>query len=168
MKKLLSLVLVVLMLVGCAVNFKKEETEKAPKEFVELKKLSRLDEAQLDQFMADKKTGVVYFGWIDNCGDSLLFQENYFEQFLKDHPDLIDGHIFLFNLDEIAPEALQDKTKRKPFTDKYTVAFSPTLIFVKDGEIVDKVEWTLKTANPFTAIPKEDLDTFFANTGLLK
>lgn len=167
MRKLMGVFCLMCVLCSCSAA-KLDDKQPDVIEFVELQKLPTLNYDSMDQLLMDKKTAVVYFGWIVNCGDSINFQTNYFEAFLKENADQLKDKLFVFNLDEVAPEALKNKELRAPLTEKYNVMYSPTLIFVKDGVIVDKVEWTLKTSNPHTAIPKESLDVFFENTGLVK
>ena len=54
------------------------------KETPHVRALKQLTLAQYDEFLLEEKSSIVYFGWIDRCGDSLNFQENYLEQLLID------------------------------------------------------------------------------------
>lgn len=165
MKKL-GLILLLLVLVACQ---QKEEPviEREVKETPMVHSLQTLSLEEVDEFLANKESGILYFGWITNCGDSLNFQENYLEQLLVDNPNLKDN-LYIVNLDEELPDALLEKEKRQPLTEKYDVSYSPTLLWVVDGVTSEKIEWQLKTSDPETAIARVELDEFFNKTGYLK
>lgn len=167
MKKWFVVFLISLLLIGCKSTQKEQEEKEVRKETPMFESLNKLSFEEVDQFLADKKSGILYFGWIENCGDSVNFQENYLEDLLTQQPDLKEK-IFVVNLDQEAPDALVDKELRKPMTEKYDVAYSPTLLSVVEGKTVEKIEWELKTSDPETAIAREELDKFFNNTGYLK
>lgn len=154
MKKLILLVGVLIIMTGC------QQATDSPKATPNVDGLKRLSLTEVDTFLENKESGILYFGWVTNCGDSVNFQENYLEDYLKSNPDMKDS-IYVVDLDDELPDALIDKKLRAPLTEKYDVSFSPTLLRVEDGKTIDKVEWTLKTADPETAIARFDLDNFF-------
>lgn len=170
MKRVVGILLLALILGGC--NNQPEKQEESEQE-VERKETPKVDAVktmsleEYDEFLAAKKSGIVYFGWITRCGDSLNFQENYLEQLLIDHPQL-DDDFYIVNLDVEAPDALIERELREPLTEKYDVTFSPTLLNVKEGVTIDKIEWTLKESDPETAISRTVLDKFFEDSGYLK
>ena len=166
MKKIISAFFILIILVSCQ---NQQPVENKPEQEVVVATplvdaLKRLSLEEVDQFLSEKESGILYFGWVTNCGDSRNFQENYLEQYLKDNPAMKDK-IFVVDLDIELPDALIEKDKRQPLTDKYDVAYSPTLLDVKEGVTVNKVEWQLKTSDPETAIPREVLDSFFSDSG---
>lgn len=164
MKKV-GLLLALLLLASCSTSNAEPEEEVKPTP--EIDSLKRLTLDEVDEFLANKESGILYFGWITNCGDSRNFQENYLEQLLIDQPQLKDS-LYVVDLDQELPDALIEKELRAPLTEKYDVSYSPTLLHVENGETVSKVEWNLKTSNPTTAIPPQELDSFFSSTGYLK
>lgn len=167
MKKILFLVGLVL-LVGCSNETAQPEPEQEPErvaiETPNIDAIPRLTLSEVDEFLEQEQSGILYFGWITNCGDSLNFQENYLEGYLQEHPELKDN-FYIVDLDDQAPDALMDKSLREPLTQAYDVSYSPTLLTIQEGETVDKIEWTLKNSDPKTAIPSEDLDIFFDQSG---
>ena len=158
MKKLilLSLVLVTLF-AGC----QKKEDEASL--FAELEEITF---EQLDQKLENKETMIVYFGWVDQCEDSQNIQNNYFQEALKNHPEWKE-QILVVNLDNELPEGLKDHDARAPMAESYNVSYSPTIIYYENGEIISKIEWTPLTSDPTTAIPKDLIDQFFTEIGLL-
>lgn len=156
MKKIGLGLLMIVLLTACQTQKPKE------KELVHFKELEVLTLDQVDEFLANKESGILYFGWVTNCGDSNNFQDNYLEDKLANNPEL-KNQIKVVDLDQEVPEALMNKDLRQPLIDKYTVGYSPTLLAIENGEIVVKVEWQLKTSDPVTAIPEETLDKFFDN-----
>lgn len=167
MKKIVLSLVILIVLASCNTQPQEEVVEQEIVETPNVDKLTVLSLEEYEQFLSDKRSGIVYFGWVTNCGDSRNFQENYLEQLLSDNPEL-SKDFYIVDLDKEAPEALIDKTLREPLKEKYNVEFSPTLLTIKDGEQVDKIEWTLKHSDPETAIARDDLDTFFSNSGYVK
>jgi hypothetical protein len=157
MKKIFLLFAFLLLFTSCTKPVKPVEE----KLFPELKVVSF---EELDGLLEEGYTGVVYFGWVDNCGDSQNIQNNYFETKLKENPEWMDK-IYVVNLDLEIPDALVDKEQRAPMTEKYGVQYSPTLIYYVDGEIVSYIEWTPVTSDPETAIPLDIIEEFFTNIG---
>lgn len=166
MKKLLGLLVVALALVGCTTNEEPEEVEEVVVETPHVDAVPQMNLEEYEAYLADGNSGIVYFGWITRCGDSTNFQENYLEQLLIDHPEL-DGNFYIVDLDNEAPDALIDKELREPLKEKYNVEFSPTLLLIEDGQIADKIEWTLKESDAETAIARDILDGFFNDSGYL-
>lgn len=158
MKKLLMSGLFILLLVGCASTPASSDT------FNELVRLSFND---YDNFLEAKNSGIVYFGWLDRCPDSELFEENYLYSLVSKESGLQEN-MYLVNLDEELPDALADKDLRAPMEEKYGVKYGPTLLLIIDGEVVEQVEWTPLTADDKTAIPKDTLDNFFEMSGYLE
>lgn len=154
LKKILIVSAILLLVVACGSN--KEVTKELPN----FNKLRKMTFEEYDKFLSDKKTAIVYFGWINNCGDSHNFQENYLEPLLTKQPELLEK-IVIVDMDASAPEALKNKELRKPILEKYKVQYSPTLLRVKDGQIIEKLEWTVKTNDPKTAIDEQLLNKFF-------
>ena len=157
MKKIFLLLVILLLFTSCT----KPEQPVEEKLFPELKVISF---EELDVLLEEGYTGVVYFGWVDNCGDSHNIQDNYFEAKLKENSEWMDK-IYVVNLDLEIPDALVDKEQRVPMTEKYGVQFSPTLIYYVNGENLSFIEWTPISSDPDTAIPLEIIEEFFANIG---
>lgn len=152
--------LILILAVACSKTTDNTTSSDQKKELVNFKKLTKLTFEEYDKYLSDKKSGLVYFGWIDHCGDSNNFQENYLESLLAKKPELFDK-LVVVNMDASAPEALKNKELRKPIFEKYNVQYSPTLLRIKDGQIVEKLEWTLKNNDPKTAIDEQLLNKFF-------
>lgn len=121
--------------------------------------------AQLDEKISNQESMLVYFGWTQNCGDSKNFQDNYLLKYVKDEEKLKD--IYIVDLDIENPEGLDDKEKRSEMNEKYSVMYSPTLIYYKDGENVDLLSWTPATTDKDTGILQSTLDNFFMKYGYL-
>lgn len=155
-----------MLLVGCQ-SEPPQESEQTVVETPNIDSVLRLTLQEVDEFLAQKQSGILYFGWITNCGDSRNFQENYLEGFLEEHSELKDN-FYIVDLDDQAPDALMDKELREPLTKTYDVSYSPTLLTIQEGETVDKIEWTLKNSDPQTAIPAEDLDAYFQESGFIQ
>ncbi len=167
MKKLLVL-LAVLLLVGCTT---KPAVETVPKEtgdsvVFDKTQYPNLTFEDYEKALAEKKDGIYYFSWVEGCGDSRNFQKNYLVELLSKNPELVK-HFYVIDLDIENPEGLRDHEKRKDMKAKYQVAYSPTLHWIKDGEIAETISWTPMTSDPVTAIPVADLEAFFAKTGYL-
>jgi len=154
MKKILMILFILLTLVACN---KQEEEKRFPL-------LNVISFEELDVLIEEGYTGVIYFGWVDHCGDSHNIQDNYFEGKLKENPEWMDK-IYVVNLDLEIPEALSNKDLRLPMTEKYNVQYSPTLIYYVNGEIDLLVEWTPLTGDSKTAIAVEVLEAFFVDAG---
>ena len=157
MKKFLLLFAFLVLFASCTKPVEPEEEKLFPK-------IETISFEELDTLLEEEYTGVVYFGWVDNCGDSQNIQDNYFEGKLKENPEWINK-IYVVNLDLEIPDALVDKALREPMTEKYGVQYSPTLIYYVDGEIVFLIEWTPVTSDPETAIPLDIIEEFFTNAG---
>lgn len=155
LKKILLVSAILLLIVACGSN-----KEGSSKELPNFNKLTKMNFEEYDKFLNDKKSAIVYFGWIKNCGDSHNFQDNYLEPLLSKKPELLE-QIVIVDMDVSAPDALKNKELRKPILEKYKVQYSPTLLRVKDGQIVEKLEWTVKTNDPKTAIDEKLLNKFF-------
>lgn len=155
MKKIFTLVLI-LLLAACSSQVSTEPFDN----------LGRLSFDEYQTFLDGKESGIIYFGWLEMCPDSALFQDNFFYEFLVDHEEIRE-HIYVVNLDEELPEGLGDKDLRAPMTEQFGVKYGPTVLRVVDGEVVDQIEWTPITANDKTAIPQDTIDLFFENSGYL-
>ncbi|MEF9962241.1 MAG: hypothetical protein RR863_06120 [Erysipelotrichaceae bacterium] len=128
--------------------------------------LKQLNFKELDQKIVDKETMVVYFGWIDNCGDSKNFQDNYLKKKIKHEKDF--EKLLVVNLDKEAPKALTNRKLREPIKEKYNVMFSPTLVYYEKGEIKKLLEWTPATTDKDTGILASTLDSFFKEAGYIE
>lgn len=147
MKKYLYIILSCMLLMsGCA---KKMSIEEFP----------HLTFAQLDEKIANDETMIVYFGWTQNCGDSLNFQDNYLVKYASDDNKLKE--VYIVDLDVENPEGLDDKEKRADMNDKYDVMYSPTLISYEKGMPVELISWTPATTDKDTGIMQSSLDNFF-------
>lgn len=166
-KKGFVLLMIALILLGCSSQQNENPEVRVPKDLEEFDALQHLSFSEVDTFLSEKRSGVLYFGWIVRCGDSLNFQENYLEEKLINNPDLKEN-IFVVNLETENPEGLMDKDLRKPMQEKYGVGYSPTILLVEDGIVTMKSEWQVKTSDPITAIPKTELDSFFMEAGYNK
>lgn len=154
MKKILVILAILFVAFGC-----QKTTD--DKELVNFNKLEKINFEKLDEYLAEGYTGIMYYGWIVNCGDSLNFQNNYLEERLETDSTLKDN-LIVVNLELDIPDALVNKDLRAPMTEKYDVRYSPTIVYYKDGVVVEKLEWTALTSDPKTAIAKDVLDEFFA------
>lgn len=146
---------------GCSGNTNND------KDVTKIEDFNIISFAKLDELIAKKETMVIYFGWVENCGDSHAFQDNY----LLPHADENDAYkkIYVVDLDQEIPDALSvDRTLREPMTEKYGVEFSPTLIYYVNGEIDTLLEWTPATSDKKTGILASELDVFFQHSNLLK
>lgn len=155
MKKIL-VVLLVLLLAACSTPATRETFDG----------LERLSFEEYQAFLDEEKSGVIYFGWTDRCPDSKMIQENYLYE-LVSKEEGVRSNMYVVDLDVVAPDSLTDKDLRQPMMDQFGVQYGPTLLNVVDGQLVDKIEWTPLTADDETAIPKDTIDTFFAESGYL-
>ena len=153
MKKILGISAFLLVLCGC--NDK-----------VAFSELKRLHFDELDQKLEQREDMVVYFGWTQNCEDSIHFQENYLADHLSEDSAFLE--LYVVDLDEELPDALTDKEKREPMFERYGVKYSPTLVQYEKGEIVKLLEWTPETTDKETGILASRLDRFFTEVGYLK
>lgn len=122
--------------------------------------------AQLDEKLENNETMLVYFGWTQNCGDSINFQDHYLLKYVNDEPKLKD--IYIVDLDIENPEGLDDKDKRADMNEKYGVLYSPTLIYYNEGKVMELLSWTPATTDKDTGIMQSSLDTFFMKYGYLQ
>ena len=159
MKRTIGIILILLILVGCVQTPKTNQIS-----FDDLKRISFSD---LDGMIEEKNSGMIYFGWVEGCGDAVHIQNNFFNQMLKTNPQWKDL-IYVVDLDVELPNGLSDKEARQPMIDAYSVMYSPTLIMLDKGEIIDKIEWTPLTSDKETAIPKEAIEAFFTKHGFIK
>ena len=127
--------------------------------------LQTLTFEELDQKIEKQESFAVYFGWVENCGDSIHFQDNYLESHLA--KDSAFQNLYVVNLDEELPDALVDKSKREVMFSKYGVQYSPTLVYYEKGGIKEFLEWTPETTDKETGILKQKLDRFFETIGYL-
>ncbi len=131
-----------------------------------------LDEAY--QKIEDGEDIVVYFGWVEMCGDALNFQVNSFDDYLANEE--IFNKIVVVNLDKEAPDALKDHELRKPIAKRFQIdqwtkdesvnpmeLKSPQLVHYQNGKIVDLVSWTPLNTDAEFGIIKEQSDKFFNN-----
>lgn len=159
MKRMIVLILMLLILVGCV---------QAPgTNQISFDDLERISFSDLDQMIEQKKSGLVYFGWVEGCGDAVNIQNNFFNPMFKSNPQWKD-QIYVVDLDVELPEGLTDKDARQPMIDAYQVMYSPTLIMLSQGEIIDKIEWTPLTSDKDTAIPRSVIEAFLTKHGFLK
>lgn len=164
LKKILILFMTILVLIGCSTQKEEKPEVRVPKALEKFDSLQHLTFEEVDELLTDKKSGILYFGWIVRCGDSLNFQENYLEEKLNNNPEL-KNNIFVVNLETENPDGLMNKDLRLPMQEKYGVGYSPTILLVKEGVVTLKSEWQVKTSDPITAIPKTELDAFFTEAG---
>lgn len=166
-KKIVLVLMTSLILVGCNTPTEKEPEVRVPKALAEFDKLQHLTFEEVDKFYKEKKSGILYFGWIVRCGDSMNFQENYLENKLVNNQEL-KNNIYVVNLEVENPDGLMNKELRKTMDEKYGVGYSPTILLIKDGVVTMKSEWQVKTSDPITAMPKTELDAFFTAAGYTK
>lgn len=157
MKKLILAALLVVGMSGCTKN--EEQTNF-------MATLPHLTFEELDEKIASTDEFVVYFGWVEGCGDATNFQDNYVAVMAEDYPTF--NEMYVVDLDVELPEGLLDKTKRQPMEEAYGARYSPTVIHYVDGEVVHFLEWTPATTDATYGIFKSDLDTFFTEIGYIK
>lgn len=169
MKKMMFIVLA-LVLIGCTTKPNPETTpnESSSETVVfDKSKYPNLTFKDYEKALEEKQDGIYYFSWVKGCGDSRNLQANYLVDLLANQPEL-EKNLYVIDLDIENPEGLRDHEQRTEMKEKYQVAYSPTLHWVKDGKVVETISWTPITSDPVTAIPKADLDAFFAKTGYVK
>lgn len=157
MKKIILAVLLVVGISGCT---KSEESTNY------IASLSHLTFEELDEKIALHEEFVVYFGWVEGCGDATNFQDNYVAEQAKEYPAFND--IYVVDLDIELPEGLLDKTKRQPMEEAYGARYSPTVIHYVGGEVEHFIEWTPATTDATYGMFKADLDAFFTEIGYIK
>lgn len=135
------------------------------KEEAKIEDFPHLTFEQLDEKLNNNESMLVYFGWTQNCGDSLNFQNNYLLKYAGDENKLKE--VYIVDLDQENPEGLDDKEKRTEMNEKYGVLYSPTLIYYKEGKNVDLLSWTPATTDKDTGIMQSSLDNFFIKYGYL-
>lgn len=158
MKKIIAGLLLVIgiSVSGCS---KKEDALEFVSQF------DQLSFAQLNEKIDAKDDFVAFFGWVEGCGDTVNFEENYWKPMLKDYPKFAD--MYVVNLDVELPDGLLNKEMRQPMIDAYGVRYAPTFIQYVDGEVVNMLEWTPETTDSTYGIFKTDLDTFFKEIGYI-
>ncbi|MGL5540544.1 MAG: hypothetical protein ACRDBX_02790 [Erysipelotrichaceae bacterium] len=161
MKKLLLGCALLLVLVGCS----KAPTDEPNEPTAAFDELTRISFAELESKIANKESMVVYFGWVENCGDAVNFQNNYLIPALEENERF--KALYVVDLDVENPEGLNDKTKRESMKAQFGVHYSPTFIQYEEGEVEEFLEWTPLTTDATYALPKADLDQFFHEVGYL-
>lgn len=63
MKRMIVLILMLLILVGCVQTPGTNQ--------ISFDDLERISFSDLDQMIEQKKSGLVYFGWVEGCGDAV-------------------------------------------------------------------------------------------------
>lgn len=157
MKKIV-LIIMLLLISSCGSKAVSSET---------FDSLERLSFDELQTFIDEDQSGLIYFGWVVNCPDSTLMQKNYLYELVADEEG-VRNNMWVVDLDVEIPEALLDKDLRQPMTDQFGVKYGPTVLLIEDGEIVDMIEWTPLNADDKTAIPLETIEPFFENSGYLE
>lgn len=159
MKRMTLMILMLLILAGCVQTPTTNE--------ISFDDLERISFSDLDQMIEQKKSGLVYFGWVEGCGDAVNIQNNFFNPMFKSNPQWKD-QMYVVDLDVELPEGLTDKDARQPMIDAYQVMYSPTLIMLENGMIIDKIEWTPLTSDKETAIPRSVIEAFLTKHGFMK
>lgn len=157
MKKIL-LIMLLLLVSGCGSSAVSSET---------FDSLERLSFNELQTFIDEGQSGLIYFGWTEKCTDSTLMQKNYLYELVANEEG-IRNNMWVVDLDVESPDSLMDKDLREPMTEQFGVKYGPTVLLIEDGEIVDMIEWTPLSADDKTAIPLETIETFFENSGYLE
>lgn len=157
MKKIL-LIMLLLLVSGCGSSAVSSET---------FDSLQRLSFNELQTFIDEGQSGLIYFGWTEKCPDSTLMQENYLYELVANEEG-VRNNMWVVDLDVESPDSLMDKDLREPMTEQFGVKYGPTVLLIEDGEIVDMIEWTPLSADDKTAIPLETIETFFENSGYLE
>lgn len=129
--------------------------------------LERLSFNELQTFIDEGQSGLIYFGWTEKCPDSTLMQKNYLYELVANEEG-VRNNMWVVDLDVESPDSLMDKDLREPMTEQFGVKYGPTVLLIEDGEIVDMIEWTPLSADDKTAIPLETIETFFENSGYLE
>lgn len=157
MKKIL-LIMLLLLVSSCGSSAVSSET---------FDSLQRLSFNELQTFIDEGQSGLIYFGWTEKCTDSTLMQKNYLYELVANEEG-IRNNMWVVDLDVESPDSLMDKDLREPMTEQFGVKYGPTVLLIEDGEIVDMIEWTPLSADDKTAIPLETIETFFENSGYLE
>lgn len=157
MKKIL-LIMLLLLVSSCGSSAVSSET---------FDSLERLSFNELQTFIDEGQSGLIYFGWIEKCPDSTLMQKNYLYELVANEEG-VRNNMWVVDLDVESPDSLMDKDLREPMTEQFGVKYGPTVLLIEDGEIVDMIEWTPLSADDKTAIPLETIETFFENSGYLE
>lgn len=157
MKKIL-LIMLLLLVSSCGSSAVSSET---------FDSLERLSFNELQTFIDEGQSGLIYFGWTEKCPDSTLMQKNYLYE-LAANEEGVRNNMWVVDLDVESPDSLMDKDLREPMTEQFGVKYGPTVLLIEDGEIVDMIEWTPLSADDKTAIPLETIETFFENSGYLE
>lgn len=157
MKKIL-LIMLLLLVSSCGSSAVSSET---------FDSLERLSFNELQTFIDEGQSGLIYFGWTEKCPDSTLMQENYLYELVANEEG-VRNNMWVVDLDVESPDSLMDKDLREPMTEQFGVKYGPTVLLIEDGEIVDMIEWTPLSADDKTAIPLETIETFFENSGYLE
>lgn len=157
MKKIL-LIMLLLLVSGCGSSAVSSET---------FDSLQRLSFNELQTFIDEGQSGLIYFGWTEKCTDSTLMQKNYLYELVANEEG-VRNNMWVVDLDVESPDSLMDKDLREPMTEQFGVKYGPTVLLIEDGEIVDMIEWTPLSADDKTAIPLETIETFFENSGYLE
>ena len=157
MKKIL-LIMLLLLVSSCGSSAVSSET---------FDSLERLSFNELQTFIDEGQSGLIYFGWTEKCPDSTLMQKNYLYELIANEEG-IRNNMWVVDLDVESPDSLMDKDLREPMTEQFGVKYGPTVLLIEDGEIVDMIEWTPLSADDKTAIPLETIETFFENSGYLE
>lgn len=182
-----GIIVVIVLIIGALFLWKsdiflneEQKVEKKMKQQIEQladTKFSTLPQITMDE--AEEKINknqdiIIYFGWVETCGDALNFQVNSFDDYLQD--DAVFKNIYVVNLDKEAPDALSDQELRKPIANRFQIdqwtkdetispmeLKSPQLVHYQNGEIVDLVSWTPLNTDAKFGILKEKTDLFFDN-----
>ena len=157
MKKIL-LIMLLLLVSSCGSSAVSSET---------FDSLERLSFNELQTFIDEGQSGLIYFGWTEKCPDSTLMQKNYLYELVANEEG-IRNNMWVVDLDVESPDSLMDKDLREPMTEQFGVKYGPTVLLIEDGEIVDMIEWTPLSADDKTAIPLETIEAFFENSGYLE
>lgn len=156
MKRLAWIVCLCFVLIGCTQQ----------KEPAQLSDLTMLTIEQVEEKIEAKESFTVYFGWTQRCGDSLHFQDNYLYEHMEKYEAFKD--LFVVNLDEEMPDALEHKEQRSVLMDKFGVSTSPSFVTYENGEVKEVLSWAPGITDDKTGIPDFMLDEFFEKSGFMK
>lgn len=158
-KLLLGLCICLLCVSGCSHT---KETSSTP----DFDFLTRISLNELDKRIAKGESMYVYLGWTKNSSECVKFQENYLEPYIDYYN--WNGMIIVVDLDEELPEALDNKMLRAELTDKYSIRYAPSMMYIHFGEIRSVLEWTPETNDLTYGIDPDMVNDWMKEVSLMK
>ncbi len=120
---------------------------------------------ELEEKIDSGEEFVTMYGWVEGCGDTVNFDENYLIPKSIEHEQFLNTYII--DLDIELPEGLIDKEKREPMKERFGVFYGPTLVHYNNGEIVTFLEWTPAITDDTYGMMPSSIDHFFKQVGWL-